>query len=92
MHTSNSDEHLTGIDFGDAYSDGQKFKKGLVRHFHRLVDSDQLELQGRRPVIYINTWNHLFSEKDNNPELPKLKYSIYPGYTGARSDAEPQRK
>jgi hypothetical protein len=92
LHAASSDHSLMAIDFGDAYSGGQKFNKGLVTHFHRVIRKEQLEMQEGRPVVYINTWNHLFSEKDNNPERPKLTYSIYASFKGTRGDAEPQRK
>lgn len=92
LHLSNSGRSIRSIDFGDAYSGEQKFKKGIVKHFHRIVALDQLEMVNGRPVVYINTWNHLFSEKDNNPGLPKMKYADYLCVKGARADAEPQRK
>ncbi len=83
---------ITCIDFGDAYSAGQKFKKGIVKHYHQVVAGAQLQMEGQRPLIFINTWNHLFSEKDNNPLRSKIRYRTYECLSGTREDAEPKKK
>jgi hypothetical protein len=90
IHTGGTKEGLHCIDFGDTYSRNQHFHKGIVVHYREVVTREHLEMKGERPVIYINTWNHLFSEKDTNPALPKMCYTHYAVFNGSRSDSEPR--
>ena len=92
MYLSSKNQQIIKIDFGDAYSGLQKFSKGIVKHFHQSISGNLLEMQNGRPVVYINTWNHLFSESDTNPGRPKIKYAEYSCFAGSRLDAEPKRK
>jgi uncharacterized protein (UPF0248 family) len=79
------------IDFGDASGRDQSFYTPWVRHFHDLIPVSRVLMVDGRPVIYVNTWNHLFSEKDTNVALPKTIYRTYASYSGSRKDAEPQK-
>jgi len=83
-------KRVESIDFGDAYSKDQRFHKGFVTHYHEVVSGDRIEMKGERPVVYINTWNHLFSEKDTNPSLNKTFYTEYAIFDGNRTSAEPR--
>jgi hypothetical protein len=89
LHQESTGKGVQSIDFGDTYSRDQKFRKGLVVHYHEVIGRGRLEMKGERPVIYINTWNHLFSEKDTNPGLEKTVYETYASFSGTRKDAEP---
>jgi hypothetical protein len=80
---------LKNIDFGDAYSGDQHFSKGIVKHFHAVISADRIAVEQGRPLLFINTWNHLFSERDTNPDLAKTSYRTYTCLKGSRSDAEP---
>lgn len=45
--------------------------------------------QTGRILIYINTWNHMFSEKNNNPHREDLiTLRDYPLYQGTRQEVE----
>ncbi len=41
-----------------------------------------------RPLIFINTWNHMFGERNNNLDLKLATISDYPVYYGSREDVE----
>jgi hypothetical protein len=90
LHTNTENSALLSVDFGDAYSGSQHFYTGIVRHFHRVVPQAMIQLDSGRPVLFINTWNHLFSETDTNPTLAKNRIYNYSCCSGSRSDAEPQ--
>lgn len=72
--------------FNFTYSGKKKFPK--IAHFSKTVPFDKFKTKNNRPIIYINTWNHSFSETDNNPNLKKSYITKYPIYSGRRSDAE----
>jgi len=74
------------IKFIYIYSGKKTFKK--IGHGLETIAFDKFESKDSRPVIYINTWNHSFSESDNNPELEKTYIYDYSMYFGNRLDAE----
>jgi hypothetical protein len=83
---------LKSIDFGDAYSGDQKFSKAIVKHFRSILLAAQIKQQQGRPLLFINTWNHLLAEYDTNPALSKTTYADYLCVEGSRQDAEPGRR
>ncbi len=76
------------IDFKHVYAADQTFYFAQVQHYDATPAGSTFEYEGNRPVIYINTWNHMFSETDNNPALQKLIIRTYPTYPGSRMDVE----
>ena len=56
------------LDF-DVYAGGQRWDVLLADHLSAVVPIDALEQRDGRPVVYVNTWNHMFSQRDNNPDL-----------------------
>ncbi len=81
---------LSEIDFTDVYSGGQTFKQKKVQHFSESVPATAFEYTntGAHPVININTWNHMFSEKRNNPELKERLIADYLLLSGTRAEVE----
>jgi len=52
-------------------------------HYTALVPGTEFETTpDGRPIIYVNTWNHMMSEVDNNPNMPKTDWADYPVYSG----------
>lgn len=41
-----------------------------------------------RPLIHVNTWNHMFGERSTNPKLKKVRVAEYPVYQGTREQVE----
>ncbi len=76
------------INFPDDYSSKQTFFEKKVKHFSIKIEGNVFEKKNHRIVIYINTWNHMFSNKDNNPNLRKLIIENYKIFYGNRDDME----
>lgn len=55
---------------------------------HYMKQSSELEWSENRPHIYVNTWNHLFAERNSNTELSYIEWKNYPLFTGTREKAE----
>ncbi|MCK4665403.1 hypothetical protein KAU33_01555 [Candidatus Dependentiae bacterium] len=82
---------LEKIDFNyngtGTYSGEQKFFIKRPKHFSKIISGRDFKLEGKRPIIYINTWNHMFSEKPTS----KLEYKRIDKYTlkfGSRKQVE----
>lgn len=88
VHLDKGSQAFKGIDFGDAYSGLQVFNKPFVKHYHAIVPRDCFEMHDGRPLIYINTWNHMLSESDNNPSLSKHADYSFKKFPGTRAEAE----
>jgi len=83
--------NLAEIDFTNVYSKEQLFYEKDIVHYDARISADKFSRDSKsdRPVIYINTWNHMFSEKNNNPERTDLiTIGDYPLYSGSREDVE----
>ena len=70
------------------YSDRQTYNTFYPKHFIKQIPYSEFEWSGDRPHIYVNTWNHLFGEKNNNPELSCTARKNYPLLFGTREKAE----
>ena len=70
------------------YADKQTYNTPNPKHYVRQILYSEFEWSDDRPHIYVNTWNHLLSENNNNPEL---SYTIRKNHTlriGTREKAE----
>ena len=80
------------IEFPGSYSDGQRWNHFFQHHYERVLSMSDFTMSAARPVLYINTWNHLFSNKNTNDDdanPPRMTtISNYPVYRGSRQDAE----
>ena len=76
------------IVFPTTYSGNQPFFTKDVKHYSRTVQFSAFTLKENRPLIFINTWNHLFSENNNNRDLKLMTIETYPVFIGSRADVE----
>lgn len=74
--------------FSTTYAADQKFHELLVSHESALISYAEFERRGPRPIIYINTWNHLFSNKGLKDVQDLETISEYPVYQGTRDELE----
>ena len=81
-------DHASGkiisIDLWDVYSGAQDFTKRIVAHGDTICKCEN----EHSLLLYINTWNHMFSLKDNNPSLEKMMISDFKLYSGTREEVE----
>ncbi len=79
---------LSTVHLKNVYSGKQKFAEDPVYHFDSVLKSEQLMKKNQKNVLFINTWNHMFSEKDSNPELPKKQLDSVELRTGSREELD----
>ncbi len=60
---------LTAVGFPDTYSDRQEYAEKIPKHNTAMILAPVMD-------VYVNTWNHLFSEKDNNTYLEKYLWKL----------------
>ena len=61
----------------------------FYRHYYHSQPSEEWTLsQGYRPLLYLNTCNHMFGPEDKNPDLPRVYHDTYPVLQGGRPTAE----
>lgn len=70
------------------YSGTQQFFVLFPDHISETVQASEFSWSGTRPHVYINTWNHLFGEDDNNRDLSDKTWTTYTSAEGTRADAE----
>lgn len=78
------------VDFPDDYGLEQVYLEKKVKHFSLKIEGAYFEKKDNRIVIYINTWNHMFSNKDTNINLEKITLDYYKTYSGNRVEVEKQ--
>ena len=77
------------IKFDSTYSGSQKFNTLIAVHHSTILNISDFEIDNNdRPIIYINTWNHMMSNIDNNPRTRKINYIDVPLYKGTRADIQ----
>lgn len=62
----------------------------FMRHYHREIPSSDWtfsEDDPHRPVMYLNTCNHMWGHRDNNPHLEKVSWRNYPIQEGGAKQA-----
>ena len=74
--------------FPTTYSNNQPFFTKDVKHYSQSIKFSAFTLKENRPLIFINTWNHLFSENNNNRDLKLQTIENYPIFIGSRADVE----
>ncbi|TGK01112.1 hypothetical protein EHO59_12585 [Leptospira semungkisensis] len=72
------------LDLKNVYSGSQNFYQDPVEHKDSVLASHSLENKNSVPVVYINTWNHMFGEKDTNPDLQKQEHLLSEFRFGSR--------
>ncbi len=89
------------IYFHGTYSKNQIFSPKSVKHYtadipfesflkskNPLCKKKKIDTLFPRPLIFINTWNHMFGERNNNLNLKLVTIANYPVYYGNREDVE----
>ncbi|WP_061223866.1 surface adhesion protein Lsa23 [Leptospira weilii] len=79
---------LSTVHLKNVYSGKQKFAEDPVYHFDSVLKSEQLMKENQKNILFINTWNHMLSEKDSNPELPKKQLDSVELRTGSREELD----
>ncbi|MBM9577924.1 hypothetical protein JWG45_12275 [Leptospira sp. 201903070] len=74
----------SAIHLKNVYSGDQTFDTDPVKHLDSILKPDLMKLEKKRPILYVNTWNHMFSETDQNPTLEKKTLSDFEIRFGAR--------
>lgn len=78
----------TAIRFPGTYSAEQRWDVLLARHHSAEIPWDRFDLEDGRPVLYVNTWNHLFSNDPSNGCDDHRLVGDYPVYLGSRADVQ----
>ncbi|TND07175.1 MAG: lipoprotein [Bacteroidetes bacterium] len=88
LYYSAATDALDSVAFPSTFSRDQRFRKNMVTHFSQTFPGSAFRLTDSRPVIFVNTWNHMFSPVDENPGMKKD--SLFAGWLrkGSRADAE----
>lgn len=68
----------------NVYSGKQVFEEDPVLHFDAVLSSRDWETKNSVPLLHINTWNHMFGEKDNNPGVIKQEIPVIGLRSGSR--------
>ncbi|KAA3611814.1 MAG: hypothetical protein DWQ01_06935 [Planctomycetota bacterium] len=76
------------IQFPGTYSKNQTWNVPIAFHYSSIFDAAEFEQVQGRPVVYVNTWNHMFAPHQNNPNLPWTEIADYPIYKGTREELE----
>lgn len=79
---------VVAIVFAHTYSAGQTWNVLRVRHRSAVVPIEAFEMVDGRPVIYVNTWNHMFSNENTNPGLELIEHSAARTFSGSRGEVE----
>ncbi|CAB9504588.1 expressed unknown protein [Seminavis robusta] len=57
-------------EFPGTYSGEQKWNEKVPEHGHATVDLSKFEKRDDTdPIVWVNTWNHLIGDKNNNSEM-----------------------
>lgn len=78
----NADGSLQGIEFPGVYAGDHRFEDTKDLHGSAYITADEILFLEQRPVVYVNTWNHMFGPKpsfDLNAETLLFEYPLSPG-------------
>lgn len=78
----NADGSLQGIEFPGVYAGDHRFEDTRDLHGSAYITADEILFLEQRPVVYVNTWNHMFGPKpsfDRNAETLLFEYPLSPG-------------
>ena len=59
------------------YSKTQQFGVLLPTHYKEKLDVEDLDMTGEHPILWVNTWNHLLGEDDNNPTMDDTTHNLW---------------
>ena len=78
------------IRFPGTYSGDQGWNVLLARHLSATIPWEHFDLDDGRPVLHVNTWNHLFSNEPNNGCERHRLVTDYPVFEGSRAHVQRQ--
>ena len=76
------------ITFPNTYSGAQTWDVLPADHHGATLAAEEFLWLDGRPVIFVNTWNHLLSNSNNNPQLDLEFVGDYPVYSGSRAEVQ----
>ena len=79
---------LSTLEFDSTYAGDQPWDVVFALHIDATLPLGAFETVEGRPVVYVNTWNHLFSNENGNPGMPLVELSDVPVYKGTREEIE----
>ncbi|OAA30996.1 hypothetical protein AT15_08450 [Kosmotoga arenicorallina S304] len=82
------DGTVKGVEFPGVFSANHKFKDTKDLHGSAKFTADEMDFINGRPVIYINTWNHMFGIKPSFDTGKEKLFFDYPVSQGNRLEAE----
>ncbi|MDF1666350.1 MAG: hypothetical protein P1V97_31665 [Planctomycetota bacterium] len=78
----------SSISFPTTFAGVQRFDETLVTHFSAELPYDEFHKEDQRPVIYVQTWNHLYSNRSGGGVSNWKMISDYRELRGTRQDVE----
>ena len=81
-------QRLEAIRFPGTYSREQGWNVLLARHHSATIPAREFDFEGARPVLHVNTWNHLFGERSTNPGARHRLVRDYPVRRGTRAELQ----
>ncbi|MCX8058293.1 MAG: hypothetical protein N3A58_02630 [Spirochaetes bacterium] len=76
------------INFPNTFSNNQNYFTKNIKHYSEKLPASQFYKINDRIVIFVNTWNHLLSNNDNNVKLNKIIFQNYQLYQFSRINLE----
>lgn len=64
------------VEFPGTYSGEQTWSTANPEHGEATVELSKFEKKGGDLVIWVNTWNHLLGEKNNNTDTKEITFCI----------------
>lgn len=84
----NDDGSIKGVEFPGVFSGSHKFEDTKDLHGSAVFESGEISFIYGRPIIYVNTWNHMFGINPSFDTTEEIMLYRYPHSTGSREDAE----
>ncbi|TGK23660.1 surface adhesion protein Lsa23 [Leptospira stimsonii] len=78
----------SAIHLKNVYGGDQSFDADPVKHLDSILKPDLMKHDQKRPILYVNTWNHMFAETDKNPNLEKKILTEFEIRFGTREDLD----
>ncbi|MFO7882712.1 MAG: hypothetical protein R6U52_09270 [Kosmotogaceae bacterium] len=79
---------VSGVEFPGVFSGNHKFEDTKDLHGSASFTSDEITFIDERPVIYVNTWNHMFGVEPSFYTKQEIIIYKYPLSKGKRENAE----
>lgn len=73
------------VEFHGTFSGEQTWQANPPEHKTATIPYSEFRTQNGRPVVVVNTWNHLLSNTNTNPNLAMVQASNYPVYAATRA-------